>query len=140
MDETIWLPQALMDERFTNSVARNFRTTAGNEKSYNVVHYNLEAVLAVGFRVKSSRGTQYRRWANTQIRELIIDRMLAFNEQPVLEGAGSVGCEQMKVIAEARYAEFDAKRRVAEAGEADAEHLKAIEELEKELKRTGGTV
>ncbi len=64
-----------------------------------------------------------------------VDRMLAFNEQPVLEGAGSVSREQMKEIAEARYADFDAKRREAEAIEADAADLKALEELEKALKR-----
>ncbi len=68
-----------------------------------------------------------------------VDRMLAFNEQPVLEGAGSVSREQMKDIAEKRYADFDAKRRQVEAIEADAEDLKAIEELEKDLKRKGGT-
>lgn len=67
-----------------------------------------------------------------------VDRMLEFNEQAVLEGAGSVSREQMKEIAEGRYADFDAKRREAEAIEADAEDLKAIEELEEELTQKGG--
>lgn len=66
-----------------------------------------------------------------------VDRMLEFNEQLLLEGAGSVSREQMKQIAEGRYSEFDEKRREAEAIEADAEDLRAIEDLEKDLKRTG---
>lgn len=92
VDETIWLSQALMADLFDRSkktisehlqnlfsdgeldekaVVRNFRTTATDNKSYDVSHYNLEAILAVGFRVKSPRGIQFRRWANTQLRELI---------------------------------------------------------------------
>jgi hypothetical protein len=69
-----------------------------------------------------------------------VDRMLEFNEQAVLAGAGTVSREQMKEIAEARYADFDAQRRSAEALAADAEDLKAIEELEKGLKRKRGEV
>ncbi len=93
VDETIWLSQNLIGELFSrskktisehlqnifsegeldeNSVVRNFRTTAADGKTYDVAHYNLEAILAVGFRVKSPRGTQFRRWANTQLRELIV--------------------------------------------------------------------
>jgi len=64
--------------------------------------------------------------------------MLEFNEQAVLDGPGIVSHEQMKEIAEGRYSDFDAKRKQAEAIEADAEDLKAIEELEKDLKRKGG--
>lgn len=67
-----------------------------------------------------------------------VDRMLEFNEQPVLKGAGSVSREQMKEIAESRYTNFDEKRREAEAIEADAEDLKEIEELENDLKQKGG--
>ncbi len=67
-----------------------------------------------------------------------VDRMLTFNEQPILEGAGSMSREQMKEVVEARYADFDANRKEAEAMKADTEDLKAIEELEKDLKRNGG--
>lgn len=67
-----------------------------------------------------------------------VDRMLEFNEQAVLDGPGAVSREQMKEIAEERYADFDTKRRQAEAIEADAEDLKAIEELERDLRRKGG--
>lgn len=67
-----------------------------------------------------------------------VDRMLAANDQPLLDGPGSVSHEDMKTIANERYDDFDAKRRKQEALAADAEDLKALEELEKDLKRKGG--
>ncbi len=67
-----------------------------------------------------------------------VDRMLASNDQPLLDGPGSVSHEDMKAIAVERYDSFDAKRRKQEAIAADAEDLKAIEDLEKDLKRKGG--
>jgi hypothetical protein len=68
-----------------------------------------------------------------------VDRMLSSNDQPLLDGPGSVSHETMKTIAAERYDSFDAKRRQQEATDADAADLKAIEELEKDLKRNGGT-
>ena len=67
-----------------------------------------------------------------------VDRMLASNDQPLLHGPGSLSHEDMKRIAAERYDDFDAKRRKQEAIEADTEDLKAIEDLEKDLKRKGG--
>lgn len=67
-----------------------------------------------------------------------VDRMLASNDQPLLDGPGSVSHEAMKTIAAERYDDFDARRRKQEAIVADTEDLKAIEELEKGLKRKGG--
>lgn len=67
-----------------------------------------------------------------------VDRMLASNDQPLLDGPGSVSHEDMKTIAVERYEEFDTKRRQQEAITADAEDLKAIEDLEKDLQRKGG--
>lgn len=69
-----------------------------------------------------------------------VDRMLASNDQPLLDGPGSVSHEEMKTIASERYEDFATKRRQQEAIEADAEDLKAIEDLEKDLKRKGGKV
>jgi len=63
--------------------------------------------------------------------------MLASNDQPLLDGPGSVSHEDMKTIATERYEEFDTKRRKREAIAADADDLKAIEDLEKELKQKG---
>lgn len=55
-----------------NSVCRNYRRTAKDGKDYNVLHYNLDMILAVGFRVRSPRGTQFRRWANTVLNEYLV--------------------------------------------------------------------
>lgn len=52
-----------------NSVVRNFRTTASDGKSYNVNYYNLDMIVAVGFRVRSNIGTNFRKWANERLTE-----------------------------------------------------------------------
>lgn len=67
-----------------------------------------------------------------------VDRMLAANDQPLLTGAGNVSHEAMKTIVAKRYDRFDTQRRGLEAEAADAEDLKAIETLEKDLKKKGG--
>ncbi|PIP64728.1 cell filamentation protein Fic [Candidatus Roizmanbacteria bacterium CG_4_10_14_3_um_filter_33_21] len=54
------------------SVVRNFRITANDNKTYNTKHYNLDAILAVGYRVRSDRGTQFRKWATERLREYLI--------------------------------------------------------------------
>ncbi|MBP9743482.1 MAG: virulence RhuM family protein [Burkholderiales bacterium] len=54
------------------SVIRNFRITAADGKSYNTAHYNLEAILSVGYRVRSPRGIQFRKWASTILKEYLI--------------------------------------------------------------------
>lgn len=66
-----------------------------------------------------------------------VDRLLEFNERPVLHNAGSVSSEQMKSIAHERYESFDAKRRSAEASAADAEDIKTLEAIEQQAKRKG---
>jgi len=60
--------------------------------------------------------------------------LLAFNDQAVLEGAGTVSNEDMKRIVQTRYDEFDQKRKRREADEADADDLKSLETLEQRLK------
>lgn len=89
-DGTVWMTQAQMAELFqsskqnigqhlkhciaegelsADSVIKYFFTTATDGKKYKTAFYNLEAILAVGFRVRSPRGTQFRRWANTTLKE-----------------------------------------------------------------------
>lgn len=51
------------------SVIRNFRITASDGKNYNTKHYNLDAVISVGYRVNSVRATQFRQWATQVLRE-----------------------------------------------------------------------
>jgi len=79
-------------------------------------------------RAKQKRDLTLDYWRST------VDRMLAANDQPLLDGPGAVRREDMKTIAERRYEAFDANRRRNEAIESDAEDLKAIEVLEKDLK------
>ena len=55
-----------------NSVCRNFRRTASDGKEYNTKFYNLEAVIAVGFRANSDRAIQFRQWAITVIKHFSI--------------------------------------------------------------------
>ncbi|WP_374286872.1 virulence RhuM family protein [Pseudomonas fluvialis] len=66
-----------------------------------------------------------------------VDKMLAFNDQPILQGAGSVSRERMEQLAHERYETFDQKRREAERIQADVDDLKEIEQLEHTLKNTG---
>lgn len=116
-DETIWLSQALMAELFDRDVRtinehlinlynesellaeatiRKFRIVrleGKREVAREIDHYNLEAILAVGFRVKSTRGTQFRRWANTRLQEYLIKGFTMDDERlknPSVEGASAV--------------------------------------------------
>lgn len=91
-DGTVWLTQAQMAELFQttkqnvsqhlkhcyedkelveDSVVKYFLTTAADGKKYNTAFYSLDAILAVGFRVRSPRGTQFRRWANSTLKEYL---------------------------------------------------------------------
>ena len=92
-DETIWLTQRLMAELFDvdvrtisehlgnvfssgelerDSVIRKFRITASDSKRYAVQHYNLDAIISVGYRVNSVRATQFRQWATSVLRDFAI--------------------------------------------------------------------
>ena len=64
-----------------------------------------------------------------------VDRMLEFNDQPLLDGPGLVSHDDMKRIAHQRYDSFDQSRRASEAIEADADDLRQLEQLEKKLKK-----
>ena len=63
------------------SVVRFYRTTATDGKSYEVAHYNLEMVLALGFRVRSQAGVRFRQWANAQLKEFIIKGFVLDDER-----------------------------------------------------------
>ena len=64
-----------------------------------------------------------------------VDRLLEFNDRPVLDGVGSISHESMKRIARDRYETFDEQRCAGEARQADAEDLQALEEIEKRLEK-----
>lgn len=55
-----------------NSVVKNYFTTASDGKEYEVTFYSLEMILAIGFRVRSKRGTQFRIWANRNLKEYMV--------------------------------------------------------------------
>lgn len=92
-NETIWLTQKLMAELFDttkqnislhlkgifkdgelmeSSVVKIFLTTALDGKSYKAKHYNLDAIIAVGYRVNSKRATAFRQWATKVLRDFVI--------------------------------------------------------------------
>lgn len=56
----------------SNSVVKNYFTTASDGKEYEVTFYSLDMVLAIGFRARSKRGTQFRQWANRNLKEYMI--------------------------------------------------------------------
>lgn len=62
-----------------------------------------------------------------------VDKLLAFNDRPILQGAGNVSHATMKTIVHERYETFDAQRRLDEAKEADAEDIRELEAVEKRL-------
>ncbi len=101
-DETVWLTQAHLCELFQKSkatisehikhifeegelneesVVRNFRTTATDEKSYDVRYYNLDVIISVGYRVKSQQGTRFRIWATQRLKEYIVKGFLLNGER-----------------------------------------------------------
>lgn len=107
-DENVWLTQKLIAELFgvniptvnehlknifesneldENSVIRNFRITATDGKNYNTNHYNLDAILAVGYRVRSDRGTQFRQWATERLREYLI-KGFTMDDERLKQGGG----------------------------------------------------
>ncbi|MDR1485028.1 MAG: virulence RhuM family protein [Planctomycetaceae bacterium] len=55
-----------------NSVVANFATTAADGKTYQVEYYNLDMIISVGYRVKSSRGIEFRIWANRVLKDYLI--------------------------------------------------------------------
>ena len=92
-DETLWLNQKQLCEVFgkskstisehikaifedeeldKNSVVRFYRTTASDGKNYDVEYYNLDVIIALGFKVRSRSGVQFRKWANTILKEYIV--------------------------------------------------------------------
>ena len=92
-DETVWLTQAQMAELFQtsipnvnmhvkniftegeleeNSVIKKILITATDGKNYRTNHYNLDVIISVGYRVKSLRGTAFRRWATKTLKQYIL--------------------------------------------------------------------
>lgn len=109
-------------------VAKNYLTADEIDTLNRLVVIFLEQAE---LRVKQQKELTLDFWRNN------VDKMLAFNDQPILAGAGSVSRENMERIARERYEVFDQQRRIADAKAADAADLKEIEQLEQDLKHKG---
>jgi len=68
-------------ELHVNSVVKDYLTTASDGKDYNITFYSLDMILAIGFRVRSKRGTQFRIWANKNLKEYMIKGFLMDDER-----------------------------------------------------------
>ena len=64
-----------------NSVVKDYLTTASDGKNYNVTFYSLDMILAIGFRIRSKRGTQFRQWANRNLKEYMIKGFVMDDER-----------------------------------------------------------
>ena len=64
-----------------NSVVKESLTTAADGKKYRTKLYNLDLILAIGYRVRSPRGAQFRRWATTHLRELLVKGFVMDDER-----------------------------------------------------------
>ncbi len=70
-------------------VVRKFRITADDGEIYDTQHYNLDVIISVGYRVKSRRGTQFRIWATTLLREFIIKGFALDDDRLKQAGGGN---------------------------------------------------
>jgi hypothetical protein len=75
------------EELVKDSVVANYATTASDGKTYQVTYYNLDVIISVGYRVKSIRGTQFRIWANSVLKEYLI-KGFAMNDDLLKEAGG----------------------------------------------------
>lgn len=128
-DEDVWLSQKMMgvlydvethtinyhlkkifadNELIENSVIRNFRITGSDGKNYNTKHYNLSAIIAVGYKVNSEKAVQFRKWATEIVKEFTIKAYVMDDER--LKNNGSILTkdyfeEQLERIREIRLSE-----------------------------------
>ena len=108
-DETVWLALDQTSELFQRNkstisrqiknvfdeselereaVVANFATTASDGKKYNVDYYNLDVIISVGYRAKSLRGSQFRRWATERIKEYMMKGFAMDDERLKGNGGG----------------------------------------------------
>jgi hypothetical protein len=118
--EMIWLTQKLMAELFgvdirtvsehlqnifktseltEDAVIRLFRITASDGKNYDTQHYNLDAVIAVGYRVNSKQATHFRIWATTILRDFII-KGFAIDDERLKQGKKMFGVDYFTELLE----------------------------------------
>lgn len=132
-DETVWLSIDQMAELFQrdrsvigkhvrnifkegelkkDSVWAKFAYTASDGKTYDVDFYNLDVIISVGYRVKSFRGTQFRIWANTVLKEYIIKGYAMDDDRLKGNGGGNYWKELLDRIRDIRSSEKVLYRQV----------------------------
>ena len=133
IDETVWLTQAQLCELYQTSksnvsehikhifeegeldqesVVRKFRTTAADGKNYNVVHYNLDMIISLGYRIKSIIATNFRRWATERLKEYMIKGFTMDDERLKQLGGGNYWKELLERIRDIRSSEKVMYRQV----------------------------
>ena len=134
-EETLWLTQAQMCELYQTSksnvsehikhifeegelnkesVVRNFRTTAADGKEYQVSHYNLDMVIALGYRVRTIIATRFRQWATERLKEYIVKGFTLDDERLKKLGGGSYWKELLERIRDIRATEKVLYRQILE--------------------------
>ncbi len=132
-DETVWLTQAQLCELYQTSksnisehikhifeegeleetsVVRKFRTTASDGKKYNTIHYNLDMIISLGYRVKSKIATTFRRWATERLKEYMIKGFTMDDERLKNLGGGNYWKELLDRIRDIRSSEKVMYRQV----------------------------
>ena len=131
--ETLWLNQAQMVDLFQSSkanvsehikhifeegelekdsVVRKFRTTALDGKSYNIEYYNLDMIISLGYRIKSSIATKFRQWATERLNEYIRKGFAMDDERLKGAGGGNYWKELLERIRDIRSSEKVMYRQV----------------------------
>ena len=93
------------EELLEESVVRKFRTTASDGKSYSVKYYNLDMIVAIGFRVRSTAGTNFRKWANERLTEYMVKGFTMNDELLKRAGGGLYFDELLSRIRDIRSSE-----------------------------------
>ena len=135
-EETLWLTQAQMCELYQtsksnvsehikhifeegeldkDSVVRNFRTTASDGKEYLVSHYNLDMIIALGYRVRSFIATRFRQWATERLKEYIVKGFTLDDDRLKKLGGGSYWKELLERIRDIRASEKVLYRQIGKA-------------------------
>ena len=134
-EDTLWLTQAQMCELYQTSksnvsehikhifeegelqeeaVVRKFRTTAADGKSYQTTFYNLDMIIALGYRVRSIIATRFRQWATERLKEYIVKGFTLDDERLKKLGGGGYWNELLERIRDIRATEKVLYRQVLE--------------------------
>jgi hypothetical protein len=103
------------NELVADSVVKNYLTTAADGKAYPVTFYAIDMILAIGFRVRSPRGTEFRRWANANLKQYLI-KGFVMDDDRLKHGGGRADYfdELLSRIRDIRASEFRFYQKVRE--------------------------